>query len=48
MDTSMLITLMISLGAFTLIYFLLMGQRVRIEIMKDEIDRIKKERYASH
>ncbi len=48
MDTSMLITLMISLGAFTLIYFLLMGQRVRIEIMKDEIDRLKRERYTSH
>ncbi len=48
MDTSMLITLMISLAAFTLIYFLLMGQRVRIEIMKDEIDRLKNERYTSH
>ncbi len=48
MDTSMLITLMISLAAFTLIYFLLMGQRVRIETMKDEIDRLKNERYTSH
>lgn len=48
MDTSMLITLVISLGAFTLIYFLLMGQRVRIEIMKDEIDRLKRERYTAH
>ena len=48
MDTSMVITLMISLSAFTLIYFLLMGQRVRIEIMKDEIDRLKRERYTSH
>jgi len=48
MDPSMVITLMISLSAFTLIYFLLMGQRVRIEIMKDEIDCLKRERYTSH
>ena len=48
MDPAMVVTLMISLGAFTLIYFLLMGQRVRIEIMKDEIDRLKNERYTSH
>jgi len=44
MDPSMLATLLISLSAFTLLYFLLMGQRVRIEKMKDEIDRLKKER----
>jgi heme exporter protein C len=48
MDTSMLATLMISLGAFTLLYFLLMSLRVRLERMKDEIDRIKKERLYSH
>ena len=48
MDDSMVATLMISLGAFTLLYFLLMGQRVRIEKMKDEIDQIKKERLYSH
>jgi len=48
MDTSMMVTLMISLGAFTLLYFLLMNQRVRIEKMKDEIDRIKKKRLYSH
>ncbi len=48
MDTSMLVTLMISLAAFTLLYFLLMSLRVRIERMKDEIDRIKKERLYSH
>jgi heme exporter protein C len=48
MDESMVATLMISLGAFTLLYFLLMGQRVRIEKMKDEIDQIKKERLYSH
>jgi heme exporter protein C len=48
MDDSMVMTLMISLGAFTLLYFLLMGQRVRIEKMKDEIDQIKKERFYSH
>ncbi len=48
MDNSMVMTLMISLGAFTLLYFLLMGQRVRIERMKDEIDQIKKERFYSN
>ena len=48
MDTSMLVTLMISLAAFTLLYFLLMSLRVRLERMKDEIDRIKKERLYSH
>lgn len=48
MDTSMLVTLAISLGAFTLLYFMLMSLRVRIEKMKDEIDRIKKERLFSH
>ncbi len=48
MDNSMVMTLMISLGAFTLLYFLLMGQRVRIEKMKDEIDQIKKERFYSN
>jgi heme exporter protein C len=47
-DSSMNITLMISLGAFTLLYFLLMSLRVRLERMKDEIDRIKKERLYSH
>lgn len=48
MESSMLITLMISLAAFTLIYFLLMGQRVRQEKMKDEIDALKKEKLYSH
>lgn len=48
MDNSMTITLMISLGAFTLLYFLLMSQRVRIEKMKDDIDRIKKKRLYAH
>jgi heme exporter protein C len=48
MDDAMVMTLMISLGAFTLLYFLLMGQRVQIEKMKDEIDQIKKERFYSH
>ena len=43
MDPSMLITLLISLAAFTLVYFLLMGQRVRLEKMRDEIDSLKKE-----
>ena len=44
MEPSMLTTLLISLGAFTLLYFLLMEQRVKIEKMKDEIDRLKKSR----
>ncbi len=48
MQTPMLITLFISLGAFTLLYFTLMGQRVQQEKMKDEIDRIKKEKLYSH
>ncbi|MCF8720019.1 cytochrome c biogenesis protein CcsA [Nitrospina gracilis] len=48
MDTPMIITLMIALGAFTLLYFLLMSQRVSIERMKDEVDRLKKERLYSH
>lgn len=47
MELSMAVTLMISLAAFTLVYFLLMGQRVRIEKMKDEIDSLKKERLFS-
>ena len=41
MDTSMLTTLGISLCAFTLLYFLLMGQRIRLERLKDEVDRLK-------
>ncbi len=48
LETPMFITLMISLAAFTLLYFLLMSLRVRLERMKDEIDRIKKERLYSH
>lgn len=48
MDTPMIITLMIALAAFTLLYFLLMSQRVAIERMKDEVDRLKKERLYSH
>ena len=48
MDTAMLITLFISLGAFTLLYFALMGHRIQQEKMKDEIDRIKREKLYSH
>jgi len=48
MATSMFATLMISLAAFTLLYFLLMGQRVRLEKMRDEIDFIKKEKLYSN
>ncbi|MFQ5450192.1 MAG: cytochrome c biogenesis protein [Nitrospinaceae bacterium] len=48
MDPDMMITLLISLAAFTLLYFVLMGQRVRLEKMRDEIDRLKKEKLYSH
>jgi len=44
MDTSMLTTLGISLCAFTLLYFLLMGQRIRLEKLKDEVDRLKRKK----
>ena len=47
METSMLITLGISLCAFTLLYFLLMGQRVRQEKLKDEIESLKREQLYS-
>lgn len=43
MDPSMLTTLMISLCAFTLLYFLLMGQRIRQEKLKDEVDSLKRD-----
>ena len=48
LDTSMMVTLLISLAAFTLLYFVLMGQRVRQEKLRDEIDRIKKDKLYSH
>lgn len=48
MDPSMMATLLVSLAAFTLLYFLLMGQRVRQEKLKDEIDRLKKEKLYSY
>jgi len=48
LDTSMMMTLLISLAAFTLLYFVLMGQRVRQEKLGDEIDRIKKDKLYSH
>ena len=47
MDTSMLTTLGISLCAFTLLYFLLMGQRIRLERLKDEVDRLKRQKLYS-
>ncbi|QPJ66549.1 MAG: cytochrome c biogenesis protein CcsA [Candidatus Nitrohelix vancouverensis] len=47
MDPSMLATLGVSLGAFTLLYFLLMSQRVGMEKMKDEVDRLKREKLYS-
>lgn len=48
LDPDMMMTLLISLAAFTLLYFVLMGQRVRQEKLRDEIDRIKKEKLYSH
>jgi len=48
MEGSMVWTLLISLAAFTLVYFLLVSLRVNIETMKDEIDRLKKDRLYSH
>ena len=47
MDPAMLATLGISVCAFTLLYFLLMGVRVRQERLKDEIDRLKREKIYS-
>ena len=47
MESSMLATLGISLCAFTLLYVLLMGQRIRQEKLKDEIDRLKREKLYS-
>ena len=47
MDTSMLVTLGVSLCAFTLLYFLLMGQRIRLEKLKDEVDRLKRQQLYS-
>ena len=47
METSMLATLGISLCAFTLLYFLLMGQRIRLERLKDEVDRLKRQKLYS-
>lgn len=41
MDPSMAWTLMVSLVAFTLLYFLLMNQRIKIERMKDEVLYLK-------
>ncbi|MDP7557720.1 MAG: cytochrome c biogenesis protein CcsA [Nitrospinaceae bacterium] len=48
MDPSMLATLMVSLGAFTLLYFVLMGQRIQVEKMKDEVERLKQDHLHSH
>ncbi|GJL77489.1 MAG: cytochrome c assembly protein [Nitrospinaceae bacterium] len=47
LDSSMMATLLVSLAAFTLLYFVLMGQRIRQEKMKDELDRLKKEKLYS-
>ncbi len=41
MDTSMAVTLIVSVVAFTLLYFLLMNQRIKLEKMEDEILYLK-------
>lgn len=48
MDPIMMGTLMVSMAAFTLLYCLMMGQRVRLEKMRDDVDRLKKEKLYSH
>ena len=48
MDISMVVTLMLSLGAFTLLYFVLMGQRIKVEKMKDEVEQLKKDHLYSN
>ncbi len=48
MANEMVITLGISLFAFTLLYFLMMEQRIALEKMKDEIDRLKREKLYSN
>ena len=48
MDPSMVSTLLLSLGAFTLLYFVLMGQRVKVEMMRDEVERLKKDHLYSN
>jgi len=40
-DPAMLATLLISLGAFTLLYFCLLRQRISLERQKDELELIK-------
>ena len=41
MDLSMVGTLVMSLGAFMLLYFVLMGQRIQVEKMIDEVERVR-------
>ena len=48
MDPSMVTTLLLSLGAFTLLYFVLMNQRVQAEKMKDEVEQLKKNHLHSN
>ncbi len=40
-DPAMLTTLLISLGAFTLLYLCLLRQRIALERIKDELERVK-------
>jgi len=42
LEPSMIITLMVSLTAFTFLYFLFMGQRIKLEKMKDSVEELKK------
>jgi len=41
LESTMLIALLLSLLAFTLIFFLLLGQRISLEKMRDEMNEIK-------
>jgi len=47
MEPSMVTTLMLSLGAVTLLYFVLMAQRIQVENTRDEVERLKKDHLYS-
>lgn len=44
LSKEMLITLLISLAAFTFLYFLLLTQRIALEKMRDEVDYLKSQK----
>src|SRR3972149_5550078 len=47
LESVMLITLIMSLIAFPLIFFLLLGQRISLEKMRDELNEIKRRTFHS-